>query len=340
MSADPGERPGGAEALHPGSPETERFIPQSDIGERFIPHAFKGDIAEAEHLGRYVFASAFAPNRIALDAGCGMGYGSAILARAGAVEVFGFDIDQAAADEATKLFGSIPEISRFWASDIMATGLPHRHFGLITCFEVIEHVADPERALDELKRVLFPGGVLVCSTPNRGAYADYNPFHIAELTTAELETALRDRFEHVAILPQQVHLATLIAGRDGHEAADVEAEIPGVIRKVEATDPDQAPYSVAVASDEPLPGLEALTVLTGPLSIKLWLDAQQAWEDRARAAEGELAASNIRVGFLEQELADARSRRPLRRLARALGLGRSGQETITNRPDPKGEKID
>lgn len=325
--------------VHPGSPGSERFVPQSDVGERFIPDAFSGDIAEAEHIGRYILASAFAANRIALDAGCGMGYGSAILARAGAVEVFGFDIDQSAADEATKLFGSVPGIARFWSADIMATGLPHRHFGLVTCFEVIEHVADPERALSELHRVLFPGGVLVCSTPNRGAYADHNPFHLAELTTAELEAALRDRFEHVAILPQQVHLATLIAREDAHRAADAEEEIPGAIRKVEATEPGAAPYSVALASDEPLPEPDALAVLTGPLSIKLWLDAQQAWEDRARAAEGELAASSIRIGYLEQELADERSRGPLRRLRRRL-RGRGPEETITQRPDPKGDRID
>ena len=42
-------------------------------------------------------------------------------------------------------------------------------FDLITCLEVIEHVADPGRFVAGLASLLAPGGLLILSTPNRTA---------------------------------------------------------------------------------------------------------------------------------------------------------------------------
>ena len=42
-------------------------------------------------------------------------------------------------------------------------------FDLITCLEVIEHVADPARFVAGLASLLAPGGLLILSTPNRTA---------------------------------------------------------------------------------------------------------------------------------------------------------------------------
>lgn len=42
-------------------------------------------------------------------------------------------------------------------------------FDLITCLEVIEHVADPGRVVAGLASLLAPGGLLILSTPNRTA---------------------------------------------------------------------------------------------------------------------------------------------------------------------------
>ena len=58
-------------------------------GERFVPGT-AGEIWY-EHWHRYQFAGAFAAGRRVLDAACGEGYGSALLARS-AASVVGVDI--------------------------------------------------------------------------------------------------------------------------------------------------------------------------------------------------------------------------------------------------------
>lgn len=43
---------------------------------------------------------------------------------------------------------------------------PDNSFDLITCSEVIEHVRNPDRALQDMYRILKPGGLLLISTPS------------------------------------------------------------------------------------------------------------------------------------------------------------------------------
>lgn len=52
----------------------------------------------------------------------------------------------------------------FNTHDICANPLP-RQFGLVTCFETLEHVGDPRQAVKHLLASLRPGGVLFVSVP-------------------------------------------------------------------------------------------------------------------------------------------------------------------------------
>src|SRR4051812_19298073 len=67
---------------------------------RFVPHEMRGELVEAEHLTRYWYAGSFARGRRVLDAGCGLGYGTRILAEAGAAEATGVDIAEAVVEAA------------------------------------------------------------------------------------------------------------------------------------------------------------------------------------------------------------------------------------------------
>jgi SAM-dependent methyltransferase len=50
-------------------------------------------------------------------------------------------------------------------SDIAAIPAPDESFDAILCSEVLEHVPDPTRALDEFARLLKPGGRLILTAP-------------------------------------------------------------------------------------------------------------------------------------------------------------------------------
>lgn len=49
--------------------------------------------------------------------------------------------------------------------DIQDTGLPDNFYDVIFCNHVLEHVDDYMKALRELRRILRPGGSLICSFP-------------------------------------------------------------------------------------------------------------------------------------------------------------------------------
>lgn len=54
----------------------------------------------------------------------------------------------------------------FTVHDIENLDFPDNHFDKIICFETIEHVPHPRKAVKELYRILKPGGKLLLTTPN------------------------------------------------------------------------------------------------------------------------------------------------------------------------------
>ena len=100
--------------------------------------------------------------KTALDVGCGAGLLAEPLARLGAA-VTGIDaspeVIAAARDHAAAMGLDID----YRAADVVAL---EGRFDLITCMEVIEHVADPAVFIAALARRLAPGGLLILSTPN------------------------------------------------------------------------------------------------------------------------------------------------------------------------------
>lgn len=165
-------------------------------GERFVP-GIAGEI-EFEHVHRYAFARRFVAGRRVLDAACGEGYGSALLAAA-AREVTGVDIDAPTLAHATTAYAGIANLVFRQGS---ATALPFADasFDAIVSFETIEHLpaAEQPAMVADFARVLAPGGLLILSAPNRVEYSERrgyaNPFHQHEHDRGELDALLAPHF--------------------------------------------------------------------------------------------------------------------------------------------------
>ncbi|WP_374406728.1 bifunctional 2-polyprenyl-6-hydroxyphenol methylase/3-demethylubiquinol 3-O-methyltransferase UbiG [Pelagerythrobacter sp.] len=100
----------------------------------------------------------------ALDVGCGAGLLCEPLARLGA-DVTGVDAaPENVAAAAHHAEGAGLDI-RYVSGEIGALDLGR--FDLVTCLEVIEHVADKPAFIAALAARLAPGGLMVLSTPNR-----------------------------------------------------------------------------------------------------------------------------------------------------------------------------
>ena len=102
--------------------------------------------------------------KAALDVGCGAGLLCEPLARLGA-EVTGVDAAPANIEAAALHTGGAGLDIRYMAGELGTLGLGE--FDLVTCLEVLEHVADKRAFVAELAKQLVPGGLMVLSTPNR-----------------------------------------------------------------------------------------------------------------------------------------------------------------------------
>jgi SAM-dependent methyltransferase len=169
--------------------------------ERIVPDETSPGIV-ALHLKRYEFALPWCRGRDVLDAGCGVGYGSAFLAEA-ARRVVGVDRDQAAIAYARERYGGANV--EFRVGDLLDLDLPDQSFDVVCSFETIEHVHDVDAFLRQMVRVLRRGGVFLVSTPQAGrtTEAPDNPFHHLELSRGDFETLLRRHFDEVELYGQR-----------------------------------------------------------------------------------------------------------------------------------------
>jgi SAM-dependent methyltransferase len=178
-------------------------------GERFAPEV-RGAIWY-EHWHRYCVAQPLARGLRVLDAACGEGYGSYLLARS-ASEVTGVDVSAEAIAHARARYAA-PNL-RYVQGSVTALPLADACIDLVVSFETIEHLVAQAEMLAEFRRVLVPGGALIISSPNRPVYSGElpqdNEYHVRELDRGELAAVLTSSFPQQRWYAQRVVAQSLI----------------------------------------------------------------------------------------------------------------------------------
>lgn len=183
-------------------------------GERIVPGRVDADLLN-EHICRYRFARLLVEEKIVLDVGSGVGYGSRILAEK-ASSVLAVDV----AEEAVRYTGQkyAAENIETVVGDGQGLPLASDSVDVAVSFELIEHLQGQQAHLQEVSRVLKPDGLTVISTPNRIFYSQEsnqaNPFHTHEFDFQEFLDFLKSVFSSVEIYFQN-HIAGLIVGNPG-----------------------------------------------------------------------------------------------------------------------------
>jgi SAM-dependent methyltransferase len=181
--------------------ESLAVVPDLEFtGERIVP----GKTQEAlfrEHEERYVFAGQYVAGKDVLDIACGTGVGTFFLKQAGARSVVGIDIDAQAVAFAQANYQGC----RFEVGDATEISLRDACVDVVVSFETLEHISDQSKFLAECKRVLRPGGLLICSTPNTKVYRwlGRNNYHVHELTFGDFHSCLQNDFASVELYAQQ-----------------------------------------------------------------------------------------------------------------------------------------
>jgi SAM-dependent methyltransferase len=230
-------------------------------GERVIPGTVEPDLWN-EHVSRYYLARKFARDQHTLDIGCGAGYGTNLVG-AVAEQSLGIDVSL----EAIQYASSRAEHGVcFCVASADAVPAADSTFGLITAFEVIEHISNWQGLISEAARTLTPEGVFLVSTPNKVYYAETrqsagpNPFHVHEFELAEFQSELRNCFSHVAVLAQNHQEVLTFAGENSN----------GTLEGHLSSSPELADshFFVAVCSNKPVKTSAFLYAASGSNLLK------------------------------------------------------------------------
>ena len=126
-----------------------------------------------------------------LDLGCGGGFMAEALAQRGA-SVIAVDPSEAAISAARAHAGAQGLAIDYRVGSGEAIPLSDTHVDCVVCVDVLEHVADLDGVLDEVRRVLKPGGVLLFDTINRTSLAALVIVHLGETVLGLLPRGTHD----------------------------------------------------------------------------------------------------------------------------------------------------
>lgn len=174
----------------------ERYYSLESHQEEYrVEHPFLDEFHEARlRVLGHMFRKYIKPGSRVLDVGSGYSI-FYMVSREWNFNITCCDLDSAAMEKMRKL---APDWN--WiVANAMELPWDDESFDAVYAGEIIEHVNDPDRAMDEWTRVLAPGGMLILSTPNRDRLLSranrevilVHQEHIQEMNLKELRAIAR-----------------------------------------------------------------------------------------------------------------------------------------------------
>jgi len=183
-------------------------------GERVVPNRTCHAQTMSEHLIRYAFATRYAKVGSILDVACGSGYGLKIMGMLGA-EKNGADIDSESVDYSREFNGQ----GNFYQIDFEKQSIYDKlnsivvrtdsnwakKFDLITSFETIEHLDDPNLFLQGIRDCLKDDGMGISTGKFIYSIPLCNPskYHKVVYTFKEAYDLITKYFEHEELFIQE-----------------------------------------------------------------------------------------------------------------------------------------
>lgn len=176
-------------------PEIDFLVAEGRVSSRYMVSI---------HQAFYQWAAEQLGGGSVLDAGCGTGFGTHLLARRSSRAV-GIDTKDKLLLYGREQYGR--EGLDFVRMDVDRVGFAGKSFDVVVADELLEHLPDHRPFMDHAVRVLRPGGSFICATVNRvhsfGTGDDpLNRNHFREFDAEDFRKELLQWFEEVELLGQ------------------------------------------------------------------------------------------------------------------------------------------
>lgn len=163
------------------------------------------DFVVLAHIQRYLWVQQYLNNLVCLDAGCGAGYGTHFLAVNGVNKIIGVDISTEAIKYDRKKFRAAN--LEFKQMSVTKFEFVSDSFDAVISFDVLEHLneVDQRKFIAEAARLLKPNGAAYIGCPNAKRTVPWSSrFHLRELLREEFDFLLKQYFQDVAVLGQDI----------------------------------------------------------------------------------------------------------------------------------------
>lgn len=173
--------------------------------ERIIPKNFQTReeyLLYLRHLFAYEEVLKFLDKRFhVLEIGFGEGYGTGLLSRH-LNSIISLDVNEKAVEYANEKYGNENCSFVHYKGDTLP--FPENKFDAVISFQVVEHIEDDRRFINEIYRVLKKGKKAILTTPNRKTRLEpgddpWNEFHIREYSAGQLDELLSGYFSSVQV---------------------------------------------------------------------------------------------------------------------------------------------